>query len=135
MKRMNRTQPIVAVVMFMALLAACERPEGEAAAQQKLLPPADFVADAGKGERLFRAQCARCHGQGGMGSDQGPPLVHSVYRPAHHADLAFYWAVKNGVHRHHWQFGDMPAIKGLSPEDVANIVAYVRGEQRKHGIR
>ncbi|HHH48569.1 MAG TPA: cytochrome c [Gammaproteobacteria bacterium] len=132
---MTRRQSIVAAVALTVLLAACEGQDGETVAQQKLLPPAGFVADANQGERLFRAHCARCHGQAGMGSDQGPPLVHSVYRPAHHADLAFYWAVKDGVRQHHWHFGDMPAIEGLAPEDVAHIIAYVRGEQRNNGIR
>ncbi len=132
---MNGKLAIVAGMATILLLAACERQEKAATAEKKPLPPAGFVADAGVGERLFRAHCARCHGPGAMGSDQGPPLVHSVYRPAHHADLAFYWAVKDGVRQHHWHFGDMPAIKGLSAEDVANIIAYVRAEQRKNGIR
>ncbi len=132
---MSRRQSIVAAMALMILLSACDQQDGKATVRQKLLPPAGFVADANQGERLFRAHCARCHGQTAMGSNQGPPLVNAIYRPTHHADLAFYWAVKDGVRRHHWQFGDMPAIEGLSPEDVANIVAYVRGEQRKNGIR
>jgi len=126
---------IIAGSLLAVLLTACDQQGGKTTAEQKLLPAAGFVADVGKGETLFRANCARCHGQGAMGSDQGPPLVNAIYRPAHHADLAFYWAVRDGVRRHHWQFGDMPPIKGLSPEGVANIIAYVRGEQRKNGIR
>ena len=118
------------VFFLTLLLGACD-----ASSRNGLLPAADFVADAGQGERLFRSNCARCHGPAGSGSRQGPPLVDPVYRPGHHADLAFFWAVKDGVRQHHWQFGDMPPIAGLSAEDVANIVAYVRAEQRRQGIR
>ncbi len=35
-------------------------------------PPAARVA---RGERLFEASCASCHGAGGVGTDQGPPLA------------------------------------------------------------
>ncbi|MGR3582900.1 MAG: c-type cytochrome, partial [Pseudooceanicola nanhaiensis] len=43
-------------------------------------------------------------------------------------------AVQNGVRAHHWKFGDMPPQTGLTPSDVANIVAYVRELQRANGI-
>jgi hypothetical protein len=43
-------------------------------------------------------------------------------------------AVNKGVRQHHWQFGNMPPITGVSPEEGGHIVAYVREEQRKVGI-
>jgi hypothetical protein len=43
-------------------------------------------------------------------------------------------AVRYGVRAHHWPYGDMKALPGLGPDDVAHIVAFVRAEQRKAGI-
>ncbi len=59
-----------------------------------------------------------------------PPLVHKIYEPGHHADGAFLLAVSRGVRAHHWPFGDMPPVDGVSQEDVQKIVAYVRALQR-----
>jgi mono/diheme cytochrome c family protein len=117
------------------LLTACDRPSPEELRQRQHLPPPGFVGDAALGQQLFDANCARCHGAMGRGSNLGPPLVHKVYRPGHHADLAFYLAVKNGSRQHHWLFGDMPPITGVSAEETTHIVAYVRREQRRAGIQ
>jgi len=91
--------------------------------------------DAVKGASLFAANCAACHGQEAMGTDQGPPLIHRIYQPSHHDDLSFYRAVSNGSRQHHWQFGDMPPIPGLSLEEVGHIIAWVRQQQRRVGIQ
>lgn len=87
------------------------------------------------GKTLFAKQCAACHGADLKGSDKGPPLLHKIYEPSHHSDAAFQLAAKNGARAHHWNFGDMPPVPGLSPDDVAHITAYVRVEQRKVGIQ
>ncbi|MFM8551784.1 MAG: c-type cytochrome [Nitrospiraceae bacterium] len=92
--------------------------------------PAEF----GKGETKFKANCARCHGDRGVGTTQGPPLVHKIYEPNHHGDMAFQRAAANGVRAHQWQFGDMPKIEGVSADDVEQIVKYVRWLQRQAGI-
>ena len=86
------------------------------------------------GEAIFERNCAKCHGQDAKGTDQGPPLVHKIYEPSHHADVAFYLAVRRGVPAHHWPFGNMPPVEGVSDEEIAQIVAYVRGLQRAAGI-
>ena len=86
------------------------------------------------GGELFAANCAACHGGRAEGTDAGPPLVHRLYVPGHHSDAAFQSAVKNGVFAHHWDFGDMPAVAGVSEEEVAAIVGYVRGLQREAGL-
>jgi hypothetical protein len=62
-------------------------------------------------------------------------LRHKIYESSHHSDAAFQLAAKNGVVAHHWKFGDMPPVPGVTPDDVAHITAYVRAEQRKVGIR
>jgi hypothetical protein len=72
----------------------------------------------------------KCHGKSLLGTETGPSLLDNTYRPSHHADLSFYYAVKSGVRQHHWKFGDMPMITGLSPERVSDIIAYVRQQQK-----
>lgn len=96
--------------------------------------PVSFSSAAGEGKNLFEANCAACHGPNASGSDQGPPLVHDIYNPGHHADEAFYRAAKQGVRQHHWPFGNMPAQPQVSRPDVAKIVQYVRELQEANGI-
>ena len=91
-------------------------------------------ADAERGARVFAANCAACHGENAAGSDQGPPLVHKIYEPSHHGDQSFLAAVRNGVRRHHWQYGNMPPQPGVSDRQVTQIVTYVRELQRANGI-
>jgi mono/diheme cytochrome c family protein len=87
------------------------------------------------GRGLYAANCARCHGGDLKGTSLGPPLLDAIYRPAHHSDAAFRVAVKSGVRPHHWNFGPMPPIPGLTDEHVGEIIAFVREEQRAVGIR
>ncbi|WP_298562227.1 cytochrome c [uncultured Aliiroseovarius sp.] len=97
--------------------------------------PAELSAKAVMGKRAFDAVCADCHGTDAAGQ-QGiaPPLVHKIYEPSHHADMAFVLAAQRGVTAHHWGFGNMPPVDGLTRADVANIIAYVRELQRENGI-
>lgn len=134
-ERMLRLLPAALGAVALLGLVSCDRSDPQQARQRFHLPGPGFVADAEKGRALFTANCARCHGVDGRGTDQGPPLIHKVYRPGHHADLVFHWAVKGGVRQHHWNFGDMPPVPGLTPEQVGHIIAWVRREQRRAGIR
>ena len=86
------------------------------------------------GSQLFAENCSRCHGMAADGTALGPPLVHNLYEPGHHPDFSFYRAVSNGVMAHHWDFGDMPPVAGLSEDEVAQIIVYVRDLQRQSGI-
>ncbi len=109
-----------------------------AAAQGWQAPPKPskgLMPNAVLGKPLFQANCAQCHGADLKGSDKGPPLLHRIYEPSHHGDAAFQMAVAQGTKAHHWQFGDMAPVPGLTPDDVAHITAYVRVEQRRVGIR
>lgn len=87
-----------------------------------------------RGQELFNANCAKCHGEGGRGTDKGPSFLHRVYHPGHHGDESFRLAVQRGVIAHHWRFGNMPRIEGLTERDVNEIIAYVRWLQRQAGI-
>ncbi len=91
-------------------------------------------AKASSGAALFQQYCQRCHGPNAAGSNFGPPLVHKIYEPGHHPDVAFYRAAQGGVRAHHWQFGNMPPIAGVSHDEVTRIIAYIRGLQRQAGI-
>ncbi|WP_207062013.1 cytochrome c [Motiliproteus sp. SC1-56] len=118
----------------MLLLGACSLPDDEERLAKQGLPPAGFEGQVEAGRELYAAHCAACHGRMMKGSRQGPPLLHKVYEPGHHADLAFYRAVKDGVVSHHWGFGDMPPQPQVSPKHAAHIIAYVRNRQRQVGI-
>ncbi|WP_259794978.1 c-type cytochrome [Aliiroseovarius crassostreae] len=114
-------------------VAAAEIEDGAPMVGVKL--PAQLSGEAVMGKRAFDAICADCHGTNAAGQ-QGvaPPLVHKTYGPGHHADMAFVLAAQRGVKAHHWPFGDMPPVKGLTRADVVNIIAYVRELQQENGI-
>lgn len=116
---------IIAVFLFGCKPQASNTPRAEGKESQR-----ELVG----GERLFDKNCAKCHGTEGVGTDQGPPLVHKIYEPNHHADISFQLAVKRGVRSHHWGFGNMPRIKGVDEDDVAEIITYVRRLQRQARI-
>ena len=112
---------VLAVLPF--LILACGSQQQEDGAQQQQ-----------DGAQPFADNCARCHGAMADGTDTGPPLVHRLYEPGHHADFAFQSAAKNGVIAHHWDFGDMPPVAGVSEAEVTQIIAYIRDLQREGGI-
>ncbi|GKY88556.1 c-type cytochrome [Sinisalibacter aestuarii] len=139
---------LVWAVVAVALLGAVyvlwpgEAPEPEAA---PAAPPMDgeivavvvpeLVGDERVGQQIFAARCAECHGPRAGGVDGvGPPLIHGYYEPNHHADAAFFLAAERGVRAHHWRFGDMPPVEGITRAEVAAIVAFVRRVQRENGI-
>jgi len=87
------------------------------------------------GQRVFESTCASCHGTNAAGTEGvAPPLIHKIYEPSHHADEAFQRAAANGVKSHHWRFGDMPPVEGLTRGDVTMIIAYIRELQRANDI-
>ncbi len=97
--------------------------------------PDDFTSAARFGQNAFNSKCAACHGENAAGQEgTAPPLVHKIYEPSHHGDEAFQRAVKNGVRAHHWKFGNMPPVDGLTRGDVKGIVTYIRELQRENGI-
>ena len=88
----------------------------------------------GKGQLLYEKYCSTCHGLQLEGSKQGPPLIHPYYKPSHHGDKAFYRAALEGVRQHHWEFGDMPAVEGMTPGKMDSVVPYVRYYQQQKGL-
>ena len=108
-------------------------PSGAVVPVQVRVPALSPLAEAGR--RAFDATCRACHGANGAGSDKGPPLVHDIYNPGHHADAAFARAVRQGVPQHHWSFGNMPPQPKVTDEELTAIVRYVRELQAANGIR
>lgn len=97
--------------------------------------PVSLSPNAEIGKRAFEAKCAACHGTDAVGQDGvAPPLVHIIYEPNHHGDESFQRAASVGVKSHHWRFGNMPPVDGLTRGDVSMIVTYIRELQRANGI-
>lgn len=100
-----------------------------------VMVPDNISTDAQKGKQIFDANCAACHGPNAAGQkNTAPPLVHVIYEPSHHGDESFQRAVSLGVRQHHWPFGNMPPVEGLTRGDVTLIIAYIRELQRANGI-
>ena len=95
---------------------------------------APMTADLATGETLYASHCALCHGADLRGTDVGPSFLSIVYEPTHHSDAAFLLAVRNGSRAHHWSFGDMPPVPGLSDTEVASITAFIRAAQEREGF-
>lgn len=129
---MARTRGILVLATSLAIIATtCGGPtEAEPATG---IPPQepDLVA---AGEVVYQAACAVCHGTDLRGTDLGPSHLSVVYEPGHHGDGAFETAVLIGSRQHHWNFGNMPPVTGLSDADVDAVIAFVREQQRIHGF-
>ena len=123
------------IVLLPFILLACDRLEPDEWQKKMHLPPVGFKGDAAQGVVQYNQYCMTCHGIDGKGSPQGPPLVHDIYEPGHHADMAFHFAVRDGVRSHHWSFGDMKPVADVTPEQTGHIIAYIRREQKRAGIR
>ena len=101
----------------------------------EVLLPSTLSDTAQIGKRAFEAKCVACHGVNAAGQvGVAPPLVHKIYEPSHHGDESFQRAVSLGVRAHHWRFGNMPAVEGLTRGDVAMVATYIRELQRANGI-
>ena len=120
----RRLAPLFALAVAIAFLAACGDSEVETR-----------TFDGTDGTTLFQQACAECHGAELTGTNQSSPLLHDFYVPGHHADIAFFFAIRRGTRAHHWNFGDMPPVDGITDDQVEAIVAFVRETQRAAGIQ
>lgn len=87
-----------------------------------------------RGEEVYARHCASCHGDDLRGTNVGPSLLSIVYEPGHHPDETFRVAIRQGSPQHHWDFGPMPAIGGVTGTDVDAVIAFVREQQDRHGF-
>jgi len=136
---MNRRTLLIGIILLVGavlIYRSLQPPERVASgvAMANVVVP-QLSAQALEGETLFNRSCAACHGKNAAGQDGvAPPLVHKIYEPNHHGDAAFHLAAKNGARAHHWQFGDMPPVDGITDPEIEKIVLYVRELQRANGI-
>ena len=89
---------------------------------------------SGQGAEVYASSCASCHGADLRGTEKGPSQLSIVYEPNHHGDDSYRSAIANGAPQHHWPFGDMPRVEGLSDDDVEAVIAYIRSEQQRQGF-
>jgi len=93
------------------------------------------LSEAGmRGQAVFGRFCASCHGADAAGTGTGPPLIHKIYHPGHHGDMAFVLAARQGSRAHHWKFGNMPPVAKISDAEIAEVIAFVREVQKANGI-
>lgn len=112
-KRVLIIAVVLAVCMFGVIYFGGTGPEPTGLQMVEVMP---IVLDeeTRKGERIFDENCAGCHGVNASGRDGiAPPLIHKIYKPSHHADIAFKLAAQVGVRAHHWPFGDMPPVSDV----------------------
>ncbi len=95
----------------------------------------DLSGTAAEGAALYTKYCIECHGENAAGSDKGPPLIHKYYEPNHHTDQAFMVATLYGARQHHWKFGNMKPVEGITETEAIKIITYVRAMQRANGIQ
>lgn len=77
------------------------------------------AADIVRGQSLYQAHCAMCHGRGGMPAMPGAP---SLSRPEvmMRSDAALLTVLRNGR-------GAMPGFRGmLQDRDLLDVIAYAR---------
>lgn len=128
---------LVAAVLAVGIYAIWPEPPklaGTGPAMVEVRVP-ELTALQQEGQKAFEARCAKCHGNNAAGQGGvAPPLIHKVYEPSHHGDAAIARAARMGARQHHWPFGDMPAVEGITDAEISVITAYIRAVQRANGI-
>ena len=87
-----------------------------------------------RGEAVYGANCAQCHGEDLAGTERGPSLLAAVYRPSELPDAAVADAIRNGVDARLWDYGPMPANGALSDAQIDAVVQFLRAEQEPAGV-
>lgn len=106
-----------AAVMVVALLAACGSQTNN---------NGGVAADSGGGgsnyasvgEQIYIESCARCHGASREGDYESPAL--DATRIASLGDQPLQFTIAYGK-------GKMPGFGGLSPDQVAQLISYLKG--------
>jgi mono/diheme cytochrome c family protein len=83
----------------------------------------------GRGEAIYGANCAQCHGDDLGGTDRGPSLLQPIYGTDQLSDAEVADAIRNGVDEELWEFGPMPANGAITDTQIEAIIAFVRAEQ------
>jgi mono/diheme cytochrome c family protein len=76
------------------------------------------------GAKLYRYECAACHGSDGLGIGKTPPLKSSVVEKA--SPGALFWVLRNGSLRR-----GMPSFSHLPEPERWQIVTYLKSLNNK----
>jgi len=123
-----RQLAVIAMVMLVAFPVAAKPLNPESIKTPKMTPALNL------GKMNYDALCASCHGKNTAGTDKGPTFLHKVYHPGHHGDGAFMIAPLRGARAHHWPFGDMAPVEGITEGQVRKIIPYIRAIQKENGL-
>lgn len=104
-------------IAFSATMTPIERAAQHAAASKNPLAGSEKARRAGA--RLYRRECAACHGPGGEGGGKAPPLVSPEVENA--PPGALFRVLTNGSLRR-----GMPSFAHLPPPQRWQIVAYLQ---------
>ena len=105
-----------------ALVAALVLVAGPATPARAQENPFDTLIDVRMGERVFRAQCGRCHGRDARGNDEtgAPDLTTGQFARAS-TDAGMFGVIRDGI--------ENTAMIGISPrasdQTVWQIVSYI----------
>jgi mono/diheme cytochrome c family protein len=128
---------VAALALALGAVACGGDDEGEGAglaADTATTGSAGGTADLTLGEDVYQSRCAACHGDDLRGTERGPSQLSIVYQPSHHPDASYVAAITQGSASHHWDFGDMPPVEGLSEDEIASVIAYIRSVQDAEGF-
>jgi mono/diheme cytochrome c family protein len=124
---MARRIAINTVLASLVWLSGCGQSTADGQASEQPLP-------GHPGAAPYSTYCASCHGAELRGTDQGPSHLSIVYEPGHHPDWSFEVAIREGVRAHHWPFGDMAPVDGITDDEIVDVIAYVRAVQDDQGF-
>lgn len=82
-----------------------------------------------RGQAIYEANCAVCHGAALEGNDRGPSLLDPVYASDQMSDERIRSAVRNGIEQTRWEFGPMLALGGLGDAQIDEVIGFIRASQ------
>ena len=141
----NRLCVVVALVAAAVTLAcAADAADADGASSVETAPAVTSDAPAPPttaaalaipdGAAVYQQYCAECHGVDLRGTDKGPSQLSIIYEPNHHGDYAYRVAIREGTREHHWWFGDMPPVEGITDLEIEKVISYIRAEQERLGF-
>jgi cytochrome c oxidase cbb3-type subunit 2 len=111
------------IITFLQSLSEEEEPEADESASPE--PRKEDPAAIEKGEEIYGARCAMCHGKGLEGSI-GPSLVDDVFagQEGDASDSAYFKVIFDG------RAGGMPTFGAqLTEEEIRAVVSFIRSRQ------
>jgi mono/diheme cytochrome c family protein len=86
------------------------------------------------GRQVYALRCAACHGTDLRGSLTVPSLLSEPYAPDRFDDDAIRAVIRDGIEPDDPADASMPAIGGLSDEQVDAVIDHLRFVQARDGL-